>query len=181
MSRPLLSLYALDRDALKALSAELKETLAANDAAALAQLLELGDAARGAAESFDRTVDAFLVPDTHAQAKVLWASLRRIAKKRALTKIMTSDNPALEGRLRAYEPLRDDAAAAKLVDKLINPRRLPWYLRRPGATCGWLNGEQRQQLHTRLQKLAPTLTPELNALADALDEVEADAVLHDAL
>ncbi len=181
MSRALLTLYELDRAALKALSAELRDTLTKNDVDALAGLLELGDKAREIASKFERTIDPFLLPDTHDNAKVLWASLRRIAKKRALSKIATSESAALEGRLRAYEPLRDDKQAAVLVDKLLNPLRLPWFLRRKGASGGWLNGEQREQLGLRLSKLRPTLTPELNALARSLAEVDADAVLHDGI
>lgn len=181
MSRPLLTLYDLDRPALKAMSAELQAALTANDVDALARLLELGDAARQLAAGFKRAVDPFLLPDTHADAKLLWASLRRITKKRTLSKIVTSESPALEGRLRAFEPLRDDRKAADLVDKLLNPMRLPWFLRRDGATGGWLKGEQREQLVTQLTMLRSKLTPELNALAKALQDVDADAVLHDGL
>ncbi|HHH11727.1 MAG TPA: hypothetical protein ENK23_06615 [Sorangium sp.] len=181
MSRPLLTLYDLDRPALKALSSELRAALTAADVDALAQLLELGESAREVLASFPRVVEPFLLPQHHARAKLLWASLRRIAKKRALTCVSRSDSPALEGRLRAFEPLRDDRQAAVLVDKLLNPQRLPWFLRRRGASGGWLDGDQCQQLATRMRRLRPRLTPELQAFADVLRQLDADAVLHDGL
>ncbi len=169
----LLVLYELDRDELKRFSAELEAVLKADDRAALAALLGLDAAALAAPE---RSVDAFLVRE-----EGLWTALRRAAKRRALTPRFASDSPALEGRLRAFDALRDDASSAAAVDKLLNPRRLPWYLRAPAATCGWLDGSERAKLAARLERLGPQLTPELLAFARGLAALHGDVVAHDAL
>ena len=181
MTRTNLSLYELDRPALKKVSAELEAALMSDDAVKLAELLELGDAMRDKLHGRERLVDHFLLPAEHHIAKPLFASLRRISKKRALSKVMTSSDAALEGRLRGYELLRNNAQAAKLIDKLINPKRLPWYLRVDGATCGWLNDEQRKDLISEMKPLRGSLTPELVEFVDALEDCVADAVMHDML
>ena len=77
-----------------------------NDHDALAALVELSDSAapgspRMALREHAEVVDVFLRPDDHPIAKVLFASLRRVARKRAMTEVFCSPDPALEGRLRA--------------------------------------------------------------------------------
>ena len=181
MSRRTLTLYELDRPALKTLTAELEEALGANDRDGLAELLELGDAVRTSLDGRERLVDFFLLPETHETATPLFASLRRISKKRALTPVMTSSDLALEGRLRGFEVLRERSGLAKLVDKLLSSKRLPWYLRRPGTSGGWLNPDQRAMLASGMGELAPALTPELRELQEGLEEAHGDVVLHDGL
>ncbi|MEQ9320290.1 MAG: hypothetical protein RIF41_14085 [Polyangiaceae bacterium] len=181
MSRRTMTLYELDRPALKTLSSELEEALADDDRDRLAELLELGEAVRASLDGRERVVDFFLLPDTHETATPLYASLRRISKKRALTPVMTSSDMALEGRLRGFEILREQRALAKLVDKLLSDKRLPWYLRRPGTTGGWLGPDQRAALASGMGELSPALTPELRELQEALGEAHGDVVLHDGL
>ena len=177
MSRTVLSLYELDRPALKELTAELRRCLDDNDRDGLITLLDLKGAL---AESLpERLVDAFLVPED--AAKPLYASLRRITKKRSLSPVFTSSDKSLEGRMRGFELLRSDRQLAKLLDKLMSPKRLPWFLRAEGSTCGWLDGDQRETLARGLRDLRPALTPELVELLDGLDTARADVVLHDAL
>ncbi|HVY45801.1 MAG TPA: hypothetical protein VHB21_07980 [Minicystis sp.] len=179
--RPLLSLYALDRPALKAFAARLKELLAADDRAALAAELGLGAELAARLGEGPRAVDWFVRPDDDPLASPLFASLRRVAKKHALEKGWSSDAASLEGRLRAFEPLRDDKAVADAIDKLLDASRLPWFLVRPGATGGWLPNDARARLARELRALRPVLTPELVAFADALEDVEGDVVAHDGL
>jgi hypothetical protein len=180
-NRPRLSLYALDRPALKAFSAELKALLVADDRAGLAALLGLGaDLAKRVAEG-PRAVDWLLRPETDASASPIFASLRRVTKKRALELAWTSTEPSLEGRLRAFDVLREDARIAKLVDKLLDANGLPWFLVRPGATSGWLDSAKREELAGELRPLKPTLPKELAAFADAIRDVDGDVVAHDML
>lgn len=181
MSRSTLSLYELDRPALKALSTELHALLIADDRDGLAALLELGEAMRSSLDSRDRLVDFFLLPESDASAAPIMSSLRRISKKRTLTKVMTSSDLALEGRLRGFEILREQIALRKLVDKLLEPKRLPWFLRGPGSTCGWLKPEERQTLASGMATLLPSLTPELREMQQGLASAEGDVVLHDGL
>jgi len=181
MTRATLSLYELDRAALQRLSAELETVLAADDRDGLATLLELGSKVTESLGSCSRLVDLFLRTEDDSTTKTLFASLRRISKKRALTKVMTSTDPALDGRLRGYDVLRECRPAATLVDKLINPNRLPWYLRVRDATCGWLDAVQCKALATEMRHLRPSLTPELRELMDGIEAIEADAVLHDSI
>jgi hypothetical protein len=181
MSRQLLSLFELDRQALKSMTAELRAALVDDDRDGLAELLELGDAVRSSLGGRERLVDHFLLPPTHEGASALFASLRRISKKRALTKVMTSSDLALEGRMRGFEVLRERKDLAKLIDKLLNPKRLPWFLRTPGAACGWLTPSQKSTLVNGMKALRPALTSELIELYEGLDEAEGDVVLHEAL
>src|SRR5437868_6017646 len=122
MARPLLTLFSLDRAALDALSGELRPLLVSDDRAAVAKLLGLGEAlaqklaTRAAVEWFLRT-------DDDAEATAFHASLRRIAKKRALEQVWTSEHPSLEGRLRAYDTLRDEPTVAAAVDRALDPGR----------------------------------------------------------
>ena len=179
--RPRLSLYALDRPALKAFAAELKAGLLADDRPGLASLLGLGPDLAARLASGPRAVDWLLRPETDEGAAPLFASLRRVAKKRALSLAWTSAEPSLEGRLRQFDLIREDAPLAAIVDKLLDSRRLPWFLVRPGATCGWLDGAGRETLAGELRTLKPSLTKELAAFADALREVDGDVVAHDRL
>jgi hypothetical protein len=180
-NRPRLSLYALDRPALKALSAELKALLLADDRAGLAALLGLGADLAARLASGPRAVDWLLRPEGDAAAAPIFASLRRITKKRTLSLSWTSAEPSLEGRLRNFDLLREDAQVASLIDKLLDAQRLPWFLLRPGATCGWLDDARREALAGELRKLKPSLTRELAAFADALREIDGDVVAHDGL
>ncbi|HZO13888.1 MAG TPA: hypothetical protein VFB62_11540 [Polyangiaceae bacterium] len=181
MSRATLSLYELDRPALQQLSADLKRVLADDDRAAFATLLELGPDLAKRLDEVERLVDCFLLPDSDVRVAPLHASLRRISKKRALTKMMESSDAALEGRLRGFEPLRKDASTARLLDQLMNPQRLPWYLRRSGSTCGWIDGNGRTALTQAMRRMKSALPPELVELLDGLEQLDADAVLHDGL
>jgi len=181
VSRQTLTLYALDRSALKALSGEIKTVLKNNDAAALAALLELSTTVAEDLQGDARLVDRFLLPEEHPRSRVVMASLRRISKKRSMSPVFTSEHLSLEGRLRAYEPLRDDEPTAKRIDKLLDQARLPWFLRRKNATGGWLNDEHRLQLAAGFRKLRADLSPELLAFGEGLMEVDGDIVAHDAL
>jgi hypothetical protein len=180
-NRPRLSLYALDRPALKAFSAEIKALLLADDRAGLAKLLGLGPDLAARLASGPRAVDWLLRADTDAAASPFFASLRRVTKKRALELAWTSTEPSLEGRLRHFDLIREDPAVAGLVDKLLDSQRLPWFLVRPGATSGWLDGARREELAGHLRQLKPSLSKELSAFGDAVREMDGDVVAHDGL
>lgn len=180
-ARATLTVYALDRPALKAFSAELRALLAADDRAGLVALLGLSGSLAERVTKATRAVDWFLRPESDVEAAPLYASLRRVTKKRALELSWTSPEPALEGRLRQFDVLREERELATLVDKLLDPARLPWFLLRPGATAGWLDSAKREELAQGMRKLAPALTKELSDFAIALDEMEGDVVVHDAL
>jgi len=176
-----LSLYALDRAALRELSGELKEALLDDDRAKVAGLLGLGPALAGRLASGPRAVDWFLRPEDDPQASPLFASLRRIAKARALSLAWTSDELSLEGRLRDFDILREDAAIAKLIDQLLDPARLPWFLQRPGATGGWLDVAKREQLTAGLRAVEAALPKELADFSEAVAKIEGDVIAHDRL
>ncbi|NUQ74036.1 MAG: hypothetical protein HUU21_10815 [Polyangiaceae bacterium] len=179
--RATLSLFALDRPALIELSKELKSTLLSDDRAALAKLLELGGSLADRVTEGPRAVDWFLRPEADSAAAPLFASLRRVAKKRALSLAWTSPHASLEGRLRAFDVLREDKNIADLLDKLLDPNRLPWFLVRPGATCGWLDDEKRGRLASLLRPLRAALPDEVVEFANAAREVDGAVVIHDAL
>ncbi len=179
--RSLLSLYALDRPALVALSKELKSLLLEDDRAGLVRLLELSGTLAERLSSAPRAVDCFLRPDTDEQVSPLFASLRRIAKKRALESVWKSSAPSLEGRLRAYDVLREDKQIAALVDKLLDPNRLPWFLIRSGCACGYLDHDKRELLSREMIAIRAALPSELSEFADALHEMEGPVILHDGL
>lgn len=179
--RTTLSLFTLDRPALITFTKELKDLLLADDRDGLVKLLELSGALGARLAETPRAVDWFLRADTQAEAAPFFSSLRRVAKKRALTHAWTSPEASLEGRLRQYDVLREDTEIATRIDKLLSPTRLPWFLVRPGATCGWLDATGRTQLAADLQRLRATLPPELAAFAEALDDMDGDAIAHDAL
>lgn len=179
--RPKLSLYAFDRPALQAVSKELKALLLADDRAGLASMLGLGAELAARLATGPRAVDWLLRRDDDAEAAPIFASLRRIAKKRALELAWTSAEPSLEGRLRNFDLLREDATIAGLIDKLLDANRMPWFLVRPGATAGWLDAEKRETLASELRQLAPSLPKELAAFAAALGDIEGAVVAHDLL
>jgi hypothetical protein len=179
--RSTLSLFTLDRPALIELSKELKSTLLADDRQALAKLLELGGSLVERVAEGPRVVDWFLRPETDASSSPLFASLRRVAKKRALSLAWTSPAASLEGRLRAFDVLREDKNIAGLLDKLLDPNRLPWFLVRPGATCGWLDNDKRGKLASALRPWRAALPDEVVEFANAIREVDGAVVIHDAL
>jgi hypothetical protein len=179
--RSTLSLFTLDRPALIELSKELKSTLLADDRQGLAKLLELGGSLIERVAEGPRAVDWFLRPETDASSMPLFASLRRVAKKRALTLAWTSPAASLEGRLRAFDVLREDKNIAGLLDKLLDPNRLPWFLVRPGATCGWLDDDKRGKLAAALRPLRAALPDEVVEFANAIREVDGAIVIHDTL
>ncbi len=179
--RNTLSLYDLDRPALVTFTKELKDLLLSDDRAGLAKLIELSGSLAARLEETERAIDWFLRSESNPEAAPLFSSLRRVAKKRALTLSWTSPEASLEGRLRQYDVLREDAEIAARIDKLLSPTRLPWFLVRPGATCGWLDGKGREQLAADLRRLRAALPPELAAFSVALGEMEGDAIAHDAL
>ena len=64
---------------------------------------------------------------------------------------------------------------------LLNPKRVPWYLRATGATAGWLDGKDRADLSQKMDRLLSQLTPELQAFARGLGEIDGDVIAHDSL
>lgn len=177
--RARLSLYALDRPALKELAAELKRLLLADDRAGLAKTLELGADFAGRVASGPRAVDWFLRPESDPEAAPLFASLRRVTKKRALSLAWTSDEASLEGRLRQHDILREERQVVDLLDKLLDSDRLPWFMVRPGATAGWLDDAQRERLAGHLRQLRPSLPKEIADFAVAVDALDGAVVAHD--
>lgn len=179
--RATLSLYSLDRPALQAFAKELKGLLLKDDRAGVAGLLDLKGALVDRLGETERAIDWFLRPETSPEAAPFFSSLRRVAKKRALSLAWTSPHASLEGRLRQYDLIRDDAEIAARIDKLLAPTRLPWFLVRPGATCGWLDATGREQLAASLRRLRASLPAELADFAEALGDMDGDAVAHDSL
>lgn len=179
-ARPRLSLFTLNRAALEVFGRELRAALAEDSREAIVSLLELSGGLADRVVGAQRGVDLFLVPETEPGHAALYASLRRIAKKRALEQVWRSDSPALEGRLRAYEPLRENDAVASRVDALLDADRVPWFLQRSGATAGWLPSEERLALEEALIDLEDP-PAEIAALSDALRLVEGDVLCHDGL
>jgi hypothetical protein len=181
MSRLVLSLYRLDLARLAQFSDRLREVLTHNDRIGLSELLELGRELAARVESASRAVDLFLVPESDPEVAPLVASLRRLGKRAALERAWTSESPSLEGRLRAYDVLRDEPEVAKVIDRLLNSETLPWFLCPPGSTGGWLRDEERAALAERMASLAPSLPDEVNAFASALADIEGDVMIHDRL
>ena len=180
-ARPLLSLYTLNRPELKAFSSEIRAVLTSDDREGLARILGLGAELSARVGKGPRAVDWFLRDEADPAAAPLYASLRRVAKKRALALAWTSAEPSLEGRLRAFDLLREDARLAGLIDKLLDAERLPWFLTRPGATAGWLDSARREDLAGALRPLRASLPKELVAFADAIRDLDGDVVAHDML
>jgi glutamine synthetase adenylyltransferase len=180
MARSLLRLYELDRDQLKVVSQQLKTALREDSREKLAKLLELSEAMTDSLQQRP-LVELFLMPQSDPQSAAIFASLRRISKKRAITAMFDSEALSLEGRLREFESLRNNNIIARQLDRLLNPKRLPWYLRRPGASCGWLRKDQRQELVAEMKPLRTGLPPEVQDFLRGLDGIDDDVVLHDSL
>ncbi len=187
MARTLLSLYAVDEDALRSLADELRGLLREDDREGVAKLLGLG--AELAARLKSRpAIEWFLRTEDDAEASPLHASLRRIAKKRALSQVWTSAHASLEGRLRAYDRVREEKEVADAIDRALDPARVPFFLARKGATMGLLREGDRARLS---QALGPhgslrgegedALPDELAAFGDALAEHDGTLLVHDAL
>jgi hypothetical protein len=181
MTRPLLSIYRLERDKLHELSSQLRQLLARDDRPALTSLLGLGEELSRRLADERWAVGMMLRPDDDPKASPIFASLRRVVKRAALEHVWTSESPALEGRLRAYDVLRDEKEVADALDRLLEPARLPWFLQRPGGTAGWLDDAQRGTLAERMQSLGPALPDEVNAFVEALGGMDGDALVHDRL
>ncbi len=177
----MLSLFRLDRAALGAFTSELRGLLARDDRAGVSSLLGLGEELARRVTAASRAVDLLLRPDDDPEVAPLFASLRRVAKRSALEHVWTSESPSLEGRLRAYDILRDEDEIAGKIDRLLDIANLPWFLQRPGGTGGWLDDEQRAELAERMQALGPTLPDEVNAFVDALSGMDGDVLVHDRL
>jgi hypothetical protein len=181
MSRPVLSLYRLDRPKLSELSGRLRELLSQDDRAGLASLLGLGEELAKRVSAARWSVDLMLRPDDDAHVAPIFSSLRRVAKRAALEHVWTSESPSLEGRLRAYDVLREDEEMASGLDRLLDARRLPWFLQRPGGTGGWLDDAQRTVLARAMESVGPALPDEVNAFVEALGGMDGDALVHDRL
>jgi hypothetical protein len=181
LSRPLLSLFTLDRPALGAFTTELRGLLARDDRSGLCTLLGLGEELSRRVNGAKRAVDLLLRPEEDPEVLPIFASLRRVAKRSALEHVWTSESPALEGRLRAYDILRDDEDIATKIDRLLDVANLPWFLQRPGTTGGWLGDGSRAELAERMQALGPSLPDEVNAFVDALGAMDGDVLVHDRL
>jgi hypothetical protein len=181
VTRPVLSLYRLDRTKLSEVSGRLRRVLAEDDKAGFSSLLGLGEELAQRVGAARWSVDLMLRPDTDALAGPLFASLRRIAKRAALEQVWKSESPSLEGRLRAYDVIRDEPEVAALLDRLLDSASLPWFLQRPGATGGWLEDRQRTLLATGLEAMGPALPDEVNAFVEALGGMDGDALVHDKL
>ena len=185
MARTLLSLYRIDGTALRVLSESLRAELAADDRAAVAKRLGLGPSLADRLTSRP-AIDWLVRPDDDADAAPIFASLRRIAKKGALEKVWTSEHPSLEGRLRAFEPLRDEPGAAAAIDRALDPAPVPFFLVRKGATVGVLGEAERAAIAGAIGASGSIrdddLPPELAAFGDALEELDGgDLLVHDAL
>lgn len=184
MTRTLLSLYEVDRQALSGLESELRALLTIDDRTGVAKLLGLADAltARFAARP---AVEWMVRADDDAEAAPFFASLRRIAKRRALKRLWTSEHPSLEGRLRAYDSVRDDPRVAAAVDRALDPLRVPFFLMKKGATMGMLLSEERVPIAEGLGSGGSLrdadLPPELAAFGEQVEAHDGDLILHDAL
>jgi hypothetical protein len=181
VSRPVLTIFTLDRAALAAFTAELRGLLTRDDRSGLSSLLGLGEELSKRVTAANRAIDLMLRPEEDPEVLPLFASLRRVAKRAALEHVWTSDAPSLEGRLRAYDVLRDDEEIAKKLDRLLDVGNLPWFLWRPGTTGGWLEDGPRAELAERMQALGPSLPDEVNAFVDALGAMDGDVLVHDRL
>ncbi|HEX9295719.1 MAG TPA: hypothetical protein VF881_07785 [Polyangiaceae bacterium] len=181
MSRAVLSLFRLNRPKLVEVSETLRGLLARDDRPGLASLLGLGEELARRLDEPARAVDLMLREDGDPLVAPVFASLRRVVKRAALEHVWTSASPSLEGRLRAYDVLRDDAEIAESLDRLLDAARLPWFLQRAGATGGWLDDEQRGVLARQMVGVTPALPEEVNAFVEALGGMDGDALVHDRL
>ncbi len=174
MSRPLLSIYRLDRSKLALLTQELRDLLSKDDRAGLASLIGLGQELTLRVTRARWAIDLMLRPDDDPEVAPIFASLRRIAKRGALEHVWTSESPA-------YDVLRDDEDLSRRIDRMLDSARLPWFLRRPGGTSGWLDDEERGLLVSDMEPLGPALPDEVNAFVEVLGGITGDALVHDLL
>jgi hypothetical protein len=180
MSRTSLSLFDLDRDALASFGAELREALAHDDRDATVLLLKLEGAAAELVRAAPSAVSVLLTSASYPASAPVFDALRRAAGERALRLAWTSDSLALEGRLRGFEPLRDDPDLARRADALLDGDGVPWFLRTTGGTFGTLSRSEREELADGLARLDDP-PPELVAFGEALGQLEGDALCHDTL
>jgi hypothetical protein len=180
MSRSRLSLFELDREALASFGSELRDILVRDDRDTLAEMLKLGAGPAEHLRTSSHAVVVLLASETYPPSAPVFEALRQSVKERALRHAWTSASPALEGRLRGFEPLRDEAELARRVDRLLDGVGVPWFLRRPGGTFGILSREDREEVVLGLERLddAP---PEVRAFAEALGAIEGGALCHDTL
>jgi hypothetical protein len=180
VSRSRLSLFEVDAERLDGFAGELREALYADDRQRLVSLLSLEGAAADRIRGAPHAVDVLLASEVHPGAAEVFDALRHAARDRALTHTWTSDSLALEGRLRGFEPLREEAELARRVDLLLDAHGVPWFLRRPGDTCGCASKIDREELAEGLERLDdPPL--ELLAFARALGDLRGSAFCHDTL
>ncbi len=180
MSRTRLSLYRMDRVALRSFEAELRAYLAENDRSSLITLLSLHGDLSARIEGTPRAVDCFLVPDSFPPSAPLFAALRRAAKQRALSLEWTSDSPALEGRLQGFDGIREDPGLSRAADALLDRARVPWFLRQSGGTCGVVTHRERIALSEGLEALDDP-PHELVELGHALGAIDGEVLSHDTL
>jgi hypothetical protein len=180
MSRSRLSLFEVDREALASFGAELRAMLVRDDRDALAKLLKLDPVPAEHLRASSKAVHVLLASDSYPPSAPVLEALRQSVKERALRHAWTSESLALEGRLRGFEALRDEAELARGVDALLDGVGVPWFLRRPGGTFGILSRSEREEVALGLERLddAP---PEVRAFAEALGSVEGDVLCHDTL
>jgi hypothetical protein len=175
-----LSLFEVDEGKLSDFASDLRAALSEDARDEVVRLLDLEGAAAARIRTAPLAVDVFLASETHVPSASVFAALRRAAKERALTLSWTSESLALEGRLRAFGPLREDVEAARRVDALLDGQGISWFLRRPGDTCGCLPRSDREGLAARLERLDDP-PEELAAFAQALGEMGGAVLCHDTL
>jgi hypothetical protein len=180
MSRSRLSLFEVDEEKLSRFSDELRKALGEDDREGLVRLLAMEPEPAERVRTAPAAVDVFLASESHPPWAPIFAALRAAAKERALTLAWTSDSLALEGRLRAFEPLREEKSLARLVDRLLDGDAVPWFLRRPADTCGCLSTAEAKQLGEGLEQLDDP-PEELLAFARALAGLRAGVLSHDQL
>jgi hypothetical protein len=180
LSRSRLSLFEVDEGKLAAFSDELRRALRVDDRQAIVRLLSLEGPAADRIAGVAAAVDVFLASESHAPSASVFAALRRATVDRALSHVWTSDSLALEGRLRGFEPLREDEDLAHRVDTLLDGHGVPWFVRRPGDTCGCIAKIDREEVAEGLERLDDPPV-ELIAFARALGDVRGSALCHDTL
>jgi hypothetical protein len=180
MSRSRLSLFAADRAKLDAFASELRAALWADDREKVVTLLDLDGPVADRIRSALFAVDVFLASESYPPSAPVFVALRHAARDRALTLAWTSDSLALEGRLRGFEPLREEPETARRVDALLDGKGVDWFLRRPGDTCGCLSQQEAEGLAEQLEGLEDP-PEELVVFGRALGEIRGTILCHDAL
>jgi hypothetical protein len=180
MSRSRLSLFSADRAKLEAFASELRAALSDDEREKVVRLLDLEGPAADRVRSAPFAVDVFLAAEGYPPSAPVFIALRRAARDFALSLAWTSDSLALEGRLRGFEPLREDPETARRVDALLDGRGVDWFLRRPGDTCGCLSQGEAEEVSERLERLED-LPDELLAFGRALGDIRGMVLCHDTL